>query len=129
MEGRKPQGNGKTTIPPDARFYRVRDLCNMLQVSRETIARMSRDGRLTPPVYFGPRSPRWARAVIDRWIAQGCPLPTDAQKRIDQAIARPAATRRKNDQARQQKIKDILERVDRGEVPALPKQEEQPCPA
>jgi len=105
----KPQAN---EVHPDQRFYRVKDLVNLLAVSRETVARMSQDGRMPEPTYLGVRSPRWPRAEVDAWIAKGCPASPEAEARMREARARRVATRAANDQARQQRVKDIIADLD-----------------
>jgi len=126
------KANGKPAIHPQARFYRVKDLVVLLATSRETIARMSRDGRLPEPLYIGARSPRWPREQVDAWIAKGCPASPEAEARMREARARAQATRAANDQERQGVIRRVLEQADRGELPPLPAQakaKEEPCPA
>lgn len=89
MEGRNHQTNGKPAIPTGTAFYSPKQMAVLLGVSTETIRRMVADGRLTPPVYFGQRLPRWSRAVVDAWIKRGCHYPLSTRPRYMRPGQRP----------------------------------------
>ena len=52
---------------PD-RFMRVDELLELLGVSDSTLRRMVDEGRIPKPTYIAPRSPRWWRPDIMKWI-------------------------------------------------------------
>jgi excisionase family DNA binding protein len=54
--------------------YDVKDLAFRLKISPRTVWRLS-DGGLIPGKLRIGKSVRFSRAVIDRWIEQGCPKP------------------------------------------------------
>ncbi len=45
-----------------------KDLCKQLKVSMRTIERWMAEGILPPPLRIGPRSPRWRKAEIEKWM-------------------------------------------------------------
>ena len=47
-------------------------LAQRLKVSKATIKRMKRTGKLPRPIYLGPRMPRWNEGEINHWINSGC---------------------------------------------------------
>ena len=54
----------------------VADIADLLRVSTRTIHRYRSEGRLCEPLLLGGRTPRWRRADIQRWLAEGCPPAT-----------------------------------------------------
>ncbi len=76
----KPQPiNGSTLATPALRlaepkaaiqpFLMKTDLAQILAVSARSIDRLWESGQLPPPSFMLGRSPRWAPAVIERWLA------------------------------------------------------------
>lgn len=49
------------------------DLCNILGVSKNTLARYRAKGMLPPEIVFNFQNIRWRKSDIDEWIAMGCP--------------------------------------------------------
>lgn len=58
--------------PQDA-LLDAREVAAMIAVNPRTVPRLSRAGRLPPPVTTSPRFVRWRRSDVERWIADGCP--------------------------------------------------------
>ena len=54
----------------------VHDVAGMLSCSARTIYRLNDAGRMPKPVRLGSLV-RWPRAIIERWIDQGCPRPEE----------------------------------------------------
>lgn len=52
---------------PD-RLMRMDEILEMLGISESTLRRIMDDGRFPKPFYIGPRSPRWWRSDILKWI-------------------------------------------------------------
>lgn len=50
-----------------------KDLANLLRIGTDTVERMEQDGRIPAPVVLGPRTKRWRRAEILKWVDDGCP--------------------------------------------------------
>lgn len=50
----------------------VHDVARMLNCSARTVYRMTDLGRMPRPVKLGALV-RWPKAVVERWIADGCP--------------------------------------------------------
>jgi prophage regulatory protein len=46
------------------RFYRDKDIAEALGVSRNTVWRWTREGRLAPPVKLGPGCSRWRESAV-----------------------------------------------------------------
>jgi excisionase family DNA binding protein len=51
----------------------VQDIARLLKCSVRTVYRLIETGSIPRPVRLGTLS-RWPQSVIDRWIAQGCPV-------------------------------------------------------
>ena len=58
--------------PPAALVYTVPQLAAALGISKRLVHRKHAAGELPAAVRIG-RLVRWQRAVIDRWVADGCP--------------------------------------------------------
>lgn len=52
----------------------AREVSQLLGCSARHVQRLCDAGRMPPPVRLGVLV-RWSRAVIDQWIADGCPEP------------------------------------------------------
>ena len=50
----------------DSILLTVREVCELLRISRTSIHRMVKAGTFPPPVHVG-RSPRWRRDVVEDW--------------------------------------------------------------
>ena len=50
----------------------VRNVAAMLRCSPRTVYRLAAKGRMPRPVKLGKMT-RWNRAIIEHWIARGCP--------------------------------------------------------
>jgi excisionase family DNA binding protein len=50
----------------------VHAVARLLNCSERHVFRMSGDGRMPRPVRLG-QAVRWNRAVLEKWIADGCP--------------------------------------------------------
>jgi len=80
-----PKNGGETVIAANRhgdsvsprRLIRATELAEMLSVSPRTINRMLSSGRLIPPIRLGG-SVRWRLDEVERWIAEGCPVPDAA---------------------------------------------------
>jgi predicted DNA-binding transcriptional regulator AlpA len=57
---------------PADEVYTAKDLARMLRISERTVWRMRDSGRLPKPLQFR-HVLRWPRAVVDDWLARGCP--------------------------------------------------------
>ncbi len=51
-------------------LLRVSDLCALLRLSRTQVYRRIADGSIPAPFHLGHHTPRWRRAVIERWLAE-----------------------------------------------------------
>jgi excisionase family DNA binding protein len=63
------------TVAPPSGPAALLDVCGvaeLLHCSRRHVYRLSDSGRLPPPVRLGALV-RWDRAILIRWIADGCP--------------------------------------------------------
>ena len=54
------------------RFVSVLDVAEMLNVSSETVRRLTDRGAMPKPVRFG-RAVRYRLSDLESWIANGCP--------------------------------------------------------
>lgn len=61
-------------FPSNPQLLRVSDLAQLMQVSVRTIWRLRSAAQLPEPIRVGG-SVRWNREEIERWMANGCPLP------------------------------------------------------
>lgn len=50
-------------------YIKIKELAQMIPVSRATIWRMATDGRLPRPIRFSDRCTAWRKADIDKWLA------------------------------------------------------------
>ncbi|MEQ1735518.1 MAG: helix-turn-helix domain-containing protein [Rhodoglobus sp.] len=55
-----------------AELLSVQQVCDLLQCSERHVYRLASDHQLPAPVRLGALV-RWRRAVLDQWIADGCP--------------------------------------------------------
>jgi len=55
-----------------AAMMTAQDMAQLLGCSGRTVYRLADSGRIPPPIRLGGLC-RWNRAVIDAWLAQGCP--------------------------------------------------------
>jgi excisionase family DNA binding protein len=55
--------------------YTAQEVADLLQVSLRQVWVMRDSGAIPAPFQVG-RLVRWSRAVVDGWIASGCPKPT-----------------------------------------------------
>jgi len=63
--------------PSETNMLTGGDVARVLKCSRQSIYRMRDQGRIPPPVRLG-RLMRWRRALLEQWIADGCPIPQTA---------------------------------------------------
>ena len=56
----------------------VTGVAKMLACSPRSIYRLADAGRIPPPVRIGGLV-RWPRAALEKWIAEGCPVPRNRQ--------------------------------------------------
>lgn len=56
------------------------DFAKLLRVSTRTIHRYRSEGKLCEPVLLAGRTPRWRRADVLEWLAQGCPEASTPQQ-------------------------------------------------
>lgn len=47
-----------------------REVVAFVKLSRASVWRFVRAGQFPPPLLFGPRSPRWKRSHLERWMEQ-----------------------------------------------------------
>lgn len=59
---------------PPASVYTAGDLARRLKCSVRHVWRMSDAGKLPPAIRLGALV-RWDASVIEKWIADGCPVP------------------------------------------------------
>ena len=55
-----------------AAMLTVGDVAKLMRCSARTVYRMADTGRMPKPVKLGALV-RWPRAVVENWIAEGCP--------------------------------------------------------
>lgn len=60
--------------PPTLGLLTVKDVAQLLNCSVRTVYRLNDAGHLPRPIRLGALL-RWPRAVIETWIAEGCPKP------------------------------------------------------
>ncbi len=60
-------GSGETPA-----MLTVHDVARMLNCSARTIYRLTDSGRMPQPVKLGTLV-RWPKAIVELWIAEGCP--------------------------------------------------------
>ncbi len=63
------------TQPP---MLTVDGVAKMLACSPRSVYRLADAGRIPPPVRIGGLV-RWPRALLEQWIADGCPVPRNRQ--------------------------------------------------
>ena len=61
---------------PHSPMLTVTGVADMLACSPRSIYRLADAGRIPPPVRIGGLV-RWPRAVLEKWIAEGCPVPVE----------------------------------------------------
>lgn len=54
-------------VPHAGTLLRLRDVCDLLSLSRATVHRWVRDGKFPPPIRIGDNSVRWSHDEIERW--------------------------------------------------------------
>lgn len=54
----------------EALFYRAKDICELMQVSRSTVYRLTRDGILPQPLKLTARMVVWKKSDIEQWAEQ-----------------------------------------------------------
>ena len=59
-----------TTNQDGPELLRVRDVAQILNLSRERVHRLVAKGTIPKPFYLAPRCPRWRRSAIERWLAE-----------------------------------------------------------
>lgn len=68
-----------STQPPAKGTFSATELSSFLGISRATVWRMSKKGRLPRPVRFN-RAVRWDRWTIEEWLAAGAPSRADWER-------------------------------------------------
>ena len=56
-------------MSPACELLTVKDMCQLLRLSRARLYAHIAADRLPRPLYLAPRTPRWRRAAIERWLA------------------------------------------------------------
>lgn len=46
------------------------EVVELVRLSRSTVWRLARTGMFPAPLMFSPRSPRWKRSHLERWMEQ-----------------------------------------------------------
>lgn len=59
----------------------VSELAGILNCSSRTVYRLSDRGKVPSPVRLGGLV-RWPKAVIEKWMADGCPAQSHARKKL-----------------------------------------------
>ena len=70
------QENPDQSIHPT--MLTVDGVAQMLACSPRSVYRLADAGRIPPPVRIGGLV-RWSRALLEQWIAEGCPVPRNRQ--------------------------------------------------
>ena len=60
---------GPSEVPA---MFTVHEVARMLNCSARTVYRLTDSGRMPRPVKLGALV-RWPKAVVERWITDGCP--------------------------------------------------------
>ena len=63
---------------PECPMLTVTDVAAMLACSPRSVYRLADAGRIPPPVRIGGLV-RWPWAALEKWIAEGCPVPRNRQ--------------------------------------------------
>ena len=63
---------------PQYPMLTVDGVAALLACSPRSIYRLADAGRIPPPVRIGGLV-RWPRAMLEKWIAEGCPVPKNRQ--------------------------------------------------
>ena len=71
------QHNGPD-LPDQPSMLTASGVAKMLACSPRSIYRLVDAGRILPPVRIGGLI-RWPRASLEKWIADGCPVPKNGQ--------------------------------------------------
>jgi len=105
------------TLPVNGKgLLSTAQVAKLLGVSGETIRTWARDGLMPKPVRPGIRCLRWRAVDLDRWLEQGCVPPTpEGEQRLaeaKEADARRRATRGAKEEARRQRVRQILNDLD-----------------
>ena len=64
--------------PAHCPMLTVTGVAKMLACSPRSVYRLADAGRIPPPVRIGGLV-RWPRAMLEQWIAEGCPVPKNRQ--------------------------------------------------
>ena len=67
-------------LPAQSIMLTVDGVATLLACSPRTVYRLVDKGRIPRPARIGGLI-RWPREVLERWIAEGCPVPTVANVR------------------------------------------------
>ena len=65
-------------LPTQSAMLTVNAVATMLACSPRTIYRLADTGRIPAPARIGGMV-RWPRESLERWVADGCPVPTNGQ--------------------------------------------------
>ncbi len=67
-----PPGRDDRASHPQHELLDVKQTAEMTNVSRRTVARLAKSGRMPAPLKLGALT-RWRRSDLAAWIAAGCP--------------------------------------------------------
>jgi predicted DNA-binding transcriptional regulator AlpA len=62
----------------DPLLISAEQLAEKLQISARSVWRLLSKGEIIEPVRFGGTT-RWHLAKVEAWIAEGCPVPSNAE--------------------------------------------------
>ena len=73
-----PTQHNIPNLPAHPTMLTATGVAKMLACSPRSIYRLADAGRIPPPVRIGGLV-RWPRAALEKWIAEGCPVPRNGQ--------------------------------------------------
>ncbi len=68
--------NISPNLPSQPAMLTATGVAAMLACSPRTVYRLVDAGRIPPPAKIGGMV-RWPRELLEQWIAEGCPVPTN----------------------------------------------------
>lgn len=70
---RRHRGKSKEKVCNDPFVMDTKEFAARLKCSRTQLVRLANEGLVPPPAKLGKKTWRWARVVVEQWLAQGCP--------------------------------------------------------